>query len=416
MPVVDLLVSGSNPVYDVLLGLAAWILLAPYGEAATFLLHADARARFEGLDLWYRVRRLFPALHKSRAGLILLTLGATLAPAAGLHADTSLETVRGVRQQVVAVKEEMNTAHPYPGAQVWLPRLQRLADLLDPDGSTTRGRYRWFRQAVAGLPHRRQEDAVAVLGNLERQLALVEQALAAEASEATPGEQPALSREAIKALVPPEQGPERYQRPPPPNAETEEPQQTREPPGDFGDQVGPRRVERRGPGLVGASPAGGFATVGWLLLAGLLAAVLVIGTIRFLRNRKKARALAQAPKIERAELPPESLLEQPTQQTATSLWRQADRLAEGGNLPEAIRTLHLAVLALLHWAGLIRYERTRTNGEYEAQLRSRPELLPPFRRLTGLVECKWYGEQACQPGDYRACRGMAETIRGEVDQ
>jgi hypothetical protein len=51
--------SPGNPVYLVALVLLCWLLLAPYAEAANFLLHLDTRTRQEGLDLLYRVQRVF---------------------------------------------------------------------------------------------------------------------------------------------------------------------------------------------------------------------------------------------------------------------------------------------------------------------------------------------------------------------
>ena len=70
----------------------------------------------------------------------------------------------------------------------------------------------------------------------------------------------------------------------------------------------------------------------------------------------------------------------------------------------------LGVLVLLHRANLIRYERTRTNGEYANQLRPHADLHEPFYNLTGVFEAKFYGERTCQPEDYTACRGIAENI------
>ena len=65
---------------------------------------------------------------------------------------------------------------------------------------------------------------------------------------------------------------------------------------------------------------------------------------------------------------------------------------------EAVRSLYLAVLSLLHRQHLLRYEPTRTNGEYVLQVRlapqAPPELHAVFEGLTGLFEGKWYGERA----------------------
>ena len=51
---IELFFSLTNPVYLTALLMLSWMLLAPYAEAANYLLHVDARARYEGLDLWYR--------------------------------------------------------------------------------------------------------------------------------------------------------------------------------------------------------------------------------------------------------------------------------------------------------------------------------------------------------------------------
>jgi Domain of unknown function (DUF4129) len=67
----------------------------------------------------------------------------------------------------------------------------------------------------------------------------------------------------------------------------------------------------------------------------------------------------------------------------------------------------------LHQARLIRYERTRTNGEYADQLRRRLALHRPFLGLTGVFEVKWYGERTCQAQDYQVCRELAEELRVE---
>ncbi len=81
-----------------------------------------------------------------------------------------------------------------------------------------------------------------------------------------------------------------------------------------------------------------------------------------------------------------------------------------------MRTIYLAVLALLHQGGLIRYERMRTNGEYADQLRPRRLLHRPFLGLTGIFDVKWYGERACAAEDYAACRELAEEIRTAAAQ
>ncbi len=52
----------ANPVYTTALFLLSWLLLTPFFEAGNFLLHTDIRTRQEGLDLQYRVQRVFASL------------------------------------------------------------------------------------------------------------------------------------------------------------------------------------------------------------------------------------------------------------------------------------------------------------------------------------------------------------------
>jgi hypothetical protein len=103
---------------------------------------------------------------------------------------------------------------------------------------------------------------------------------------------------------------------------------------------------------------------------------------------------------------------------APSLWRQAEALAAKGEFLEALRVLYSAVLALLHRKHLVRYETTRTNGEYVDQVRRATEapagVRAPFERLTMLFEVKWYGERTCDNADFANGKGMAEEVRGLV--
>lgn len=54
----------GNPVYRIALLLLGWLLLTPFFEAGNFLLHTDIRTRREGLDLQYRVQRVFAGLSR----------------------------------------------------------------------------------------------------------------------------------------------------------------------------------------------------------------------------------------------------------------------------------------------------------------------------------------------------------------
>lgn len=406
----DFVLGLGNPVYDVCLFLLAWLLLAPYAEASNYLLHVDARARYEGLDLWYRVRRLFPAGAKSAAAtaLALAALFLTATPAAA--ADGRRAAVRQARASLQQITGEVKAADPYPGGDRWAERLEDVAEKLDEYGSRQRGRFRWFEEAIPAFRKANRAGALRVLGDLDRRLSLVEECLAAP--EPAPGG--GVTKDQLRALLPDgdDDLPKRETKPEPkpkeqPKARDEDPPVRRADPA----REAPARPPRPAPA---SSPGGtGLGSTEWLLLAVAVTAVILLAVFLNRRERKATSAKAEAAKPVAKELSLESLLSQPAR-AHDNLWQQADDLARAGKSLEAVRTLYLAVLMLLHRSGLIRCAPMRTNGEYVRQVRSKDEVYRPFRGLTGLFEVKWYGERACQPADYDTCRRLAESVREGV--
>lgn len=157
------------------------------------------------------------------------------------------------------------------------------------------------------------------------------------------------------------------------------------------------------------SPMGTF---GGMLLAGLLAAVVAVAAVQFWRTSPKAPHKPKTVIGESNGDPPEP---RPDQQSAPVLWRQAEEFARGGRYREAVRSLYLAVLSHLHGRALLRYEPTRTNGEYVRQVRLAPgapaELAEPFEDLTGRFEAVWYGGAVAAEADFHSCRELAEQAR-----
>jgi hypothetical protein len=106
---------------------------------------------------------------------------------------------------------------------------------------------------------------------------------------------------------------------------------------------------------------------------------------------------------------------QPHERPPAELWREADEQARNEQYLQAVRSLYLAVLSLLHRQQLLRFEPTRTNGEYLQQVRLAPqapaEMHAVFEEFTALFERKWYGDRACDAPEYRACRKLAEEMQ-----
>jgi hypothetical protein len=171
-----------------------------------------------------------------------------------------------------------------------------------------------------------------------------------------------------------------------------------------------------------APPAlAGCGTAGLFLLAGLALAVMVVGAVLFIASRPKGPGPARAPLVaaktvqqtERQEPPPH-------ERPPAELWREADEQARDEQYLQAVRTLYLAVLSLLHRRQLLRFEATRTNGEYLQQVRLAPqapaELHTAFGEFTALFERKWYGDRACDATEFHAGRKLAEEMQTLVHE
>jgi hypothetical protein len=247
---------------------------------------------------------------------------------------------------------------------------------------------------------------------LDRRLALVEDSLTVQPREAAGTEGRALSKQELKSLV---RGDSSDAEPGARRSEPSEQDPELKRPVRKDDPASAKsgRAKGRGPGIWAPRLGGGFGVLAWMLVAGLFLAVLAVALVLYWQNRGRQRA-AVAPR-QTGQIAPsvEAMLSLP-QQSVAALWRQAEELARQSNYLEAVRILYLAVLVLLHRANLIRYERTRTNGEYAEQLRGEAGLQGPFRQLTALFEVKWYGERACEGQDYQACRALAAAIREGV--
>jgi len=115
------LLSPGSPAYVLILVALAWWLLAPYNEAVNYLFLVDARTRYEGLDLRYRIEQLFPLQRSVKAGAVLFLIGAgSLLTAGFAHASSRLAVVRESRQELAAITKRAETADPR------LPQLARM--------------------------------------------------------------------------------------------------------------------------------------------------------------------------------------------------------------------------------------------------------------------------------------------------
>jgi hypothetical protein len=406
LALVDSQLTLGNTTYLVaLLFLASW-LLAPFAEACNYLLHVDTRVRYEGLDLWYRVQRLFPLTVRSRAAAGGIALTVLVAWAAPLSADDRLvEAVAVARKKVAAIAEEVRAAKPYPGGARWVPRLRAVASELKAASGGRPKRFAWLDRAVESFPRRQREDALETLSEIERRLALLADCCAISNAGDAEGGPRILGPDETRALLPERAPPIEEKKP------KEEPKRKRA----EETEAEMRRPRDSGPAI--GVPAAGFGVFAWAVLGGLLIACIVVAVMLYVQQRKrtpKTEAKRSTGKQDVADS-----LTQPDHVPPAAFWQQADDLARQGNFLEAVRCLYLAVLSLLHRAHVIRYEKTRTNGEYLRQARRAPEapagMHAPFGQMTDLFDRKWYGDRACDDRDYGACRTLADQVRAEVN-
>jgi hypothetical protein len=406
----------TNSVYTTMLFLLAWLLLTPFFEASNFLLHTDVRTRREGLDLQYRVRRVFASLARQSVGAAPLVLAIVLmaaTPAAA--AEKQLDTVRAARQEIETIRDEVKNTEPYRDGRRWVDRLHNLEARLARSGDGNARRFRWFERALDNFADRKREDALNVLDDLRKRLSLLEDSLTAPQDSEANGP-PRRAPEDVKSLLRGKHGPQRPRARPAEKME-EQPKEPKREKVRRDDPVeeGPRTRGGGGPRVRGPSGGGGgLSSLGWILLAGLGLAVVAAALFLYFSSPRGPRA-AKPPTTSGVSSPHTSEAQQILDESPSDLWRQAEKLAGEGKHREAVRLLYLAVLALLHRQHFIRFEPTRTNGEYVRQVhlseQAPAELHEPFLELTQLFEMKWYGERACESGDYRTCHALAEQVQ-----
>jgi hypothetical protein len=408
----------GNPVYTLGLFLLAWLLLSPFFEAANLLLHLDARTRQEGLDLFYRVRRVFPTTEAAAAtrtaGAVALACAYFLSGGNLSAAAPTLDTIRGVRIGVGKVQQEIKAADPYPGSGHWERRLRNLASRLERAEPEPVGNPRWFSESLDGFGMLPRATALQVVGDIHQRLLSLEDALAVphrqppdSGAEATP--------ERVRSLLRGRAAP----RPRPPDAAPQTKKDERKRTEHMVQADGePSEGGRRTGGTAIAGPVlEGLGAIGWGLLVGLIVAVvaLVVWQV-ILWRREGPRQPKPAPAtITRRDEEP---LPRPDERSAAELWRRAEVAARDGNFRQALRWLYLAVLFLLDSRQVLHFEPTRTNGEYLRQLRQSeqaPEALRrPFKDLTNRFDVSWYGEAPLGEVEYRELYRLAEAVRESV--
>ena len=92
------------------------------------------------------------------------------------------------------------------------------------------------------------------------------------------------------------------------------------------------------------------------------------------------------------------------------MWKEADRLAEGGAWRDAVHAVYWAASARL--ATTLRWPRdvTRTPRESLRLLDPASELRADFTSLTRTFEQTWYGRRAARAEDFKRARVLFDRL------
>jgi hypothetical protein len=99
-------------------------------------------------------------------------------------------------------------------------------------------------------------------------------------------------------------------------------------------------------------------------------------------------------------------------ESASDIFDDAERLAREGDIRAAIRKGYIAVLCELGDRGLLRLARHKTNRDYLRDVRRSPQLAEGLGALTDKFEQNWYGTRTAHPEDWQTFReGYDRTLR-----
>ncbi len=95
---------------------------------------------------------------------------------------------------------------------------------------------------------------------------------------------------------------------------------------------------------------------------------------------------------------------------AADLFTQARDALTTRQYADAIRLALLALIAQLEKRGLIRYDTTRTNREYQMELRPQGNLAASFGQLARIYERVWYGKMPAGPAEAEAAMDLCQLL------
>lgn len=104
-------------------------------------------------------------------------------------------------------------------------------------------------------------------------------------------------------------------------------------------------------------------------------------------------------------------------ETTEDRWRtDARRFASSGQYDFAVRSSYAGLLLTLNSRGWIEFDRTRTNWEYQRDVKKKSrKLAEDMAPLTRVFDEKWYGKKDCNEDDYGEFRQGLDTLLTDLE-
>ena len=144
-------------------------------------------------------------------------------------------------------------------------------------------------------------------------------------------------------------------------------------------------------GNFGAGTAGVFQFLGYLAIAAMIVAIVVLIVKTFLdREQTTESEFASGDGMELGEIEPER---PPGLTPSEEFVRQAHELAKRGDFREAVALLVLGAMSEVERRGLIRYRRGLTQRDYFRALRNHREVATSYRQMVRIYEPLGFGRR-----------------------
>jgi hypothetical protein len=159
----------------------------------------------------------------------------------------------------------------------------------------------------------------------------------------------------------------------------------------------------------GRFAAGSSPVLPYVLVAGLILLIAYAIAYAAQRYRPGGRPARSKPPVDTVVEPEESAAAEPDAWIAA-----ARRHAAAGDYRKAYRAVFIAILIRLDRKGAIRFERSKTNGDYVRALRAAPDLLAFLRPLANDFDARWYGHVPATEQDFHTLLARYDSVPGQT--